>query len=65
MLSSLSNLLVIIKRSEVFAVHNDTQKLSFLKTLTKSSFRRRKLMKLKICECTSNTSFSLSTLKVL
>ena len=63
----LSKLLVKIKRSEVFAIHNDMQKLRFCKLFTERSFRRRKLIKLKICDCKRKpyTSFSLSTSKVL
>ena len=66
-LSLLSKLLVKIKRSEVFAIHNDMQKLRFCKLFTERSFRRRKLIKLKICDCKRKpyTSFSLSTSKVL
>ena len=39
------------------------QKLGFWKLFTDASFRGKKLMKLKICDCTSST-FPLSPLKV-
>ena len=66
-LSLLFKLLVKIKRSEVFAIHNNMQKLRFCKLFTERSFRGRKLIKLKICDCKRKpyTSFSLSTSKVL
>ena len=50
------------EKSEIFAVDNDTQKLSFWKLFC---IRRRKLIKLKICNCTPNASFPLSTFKVI